>query len=166
MGPVLREQFQAIVDALREASVDFYGEHLVSAAVFGSVARGSMRPDSDIDLLLVVDGLPSGRMPRVREFEAVESRLEPLLEEAARHGVHTSLSPVFKTPQELAYGSPLFLDMTETALILHDRDSVLKDYLEKLRSRLNALGSQRIRKSGGYYWLLKPDLKPGEDFAL
>jgi predicted nucleotidyltransferase len=154
------------LDALLRACADFYRERLVSAAVFGSVARGTMRPDSDIDLLLVVNGLPSGRMPRVSEFEAVERRLAPLLEEAAREGVNTSVSPVFKTPQELAYGSPLFLDMTEEILILHDPHAVLQNYLEHLRRRLKALGSRRIGKGGGYYWLLKPDLKPGEDFTL
>lgn len=123
---MLREHFQAIVESLKAASLEAYGERLVSAAVFGSVARGTMRPDSDIDLLLVVDALPAGRMPRVREFEAVERRLAPLLEVSARHGVYTTLSPVFKTPQELEYGSPLFLDMTEEVLILHDPNGILR----------------------------------------
>jgi predicted nucleotidyltransferase len=143
-----------------------YGERLVSVAVFGSVAKGTMRPDSDIDLLFVVDDLPKGRMPRMREFEAVETRLQPLLDKAAQHGVHTTLSPVLKTPRELAYGSLLFLDMTRTVAILYDRGSMLRDYLDQLSSRLKALGARRIEKGGGYYWLLKPDLKPGEDFTL
>jgi hypothetical protein len=56
--------------------------------------------------------------------------------------------------------------MTEAALILHDPDSLLQDYLEGLRGRLKALGARKIAKGGGYYWLLKPDLKPGEDFTL
>jgi len=163
---MLREHFKAVVDAFREACLDFYGERLVSIAVFGSVAKGTMRPDSDIDLLLVVDHLPKGRMPRMREFEAVETHLQPLLDKAARHGVHTTLSPVFKTPQELAYGSLLFLDMTHTVSILYDRDSKLRKYLDQLSSRLKVLGARRIEKGGGYYWLLKPDLKPGEDFTL
>ena len=129
---MLRERFQTIVDALLAASLAVYGERLLSAAVFGSVARGTMRPDSDIDLLLVVADLPNGRMPRVREFDAVEHRLEPLLAAAARDGVHTTVSPVFKTPQELDYGSLLFLDMTEEVLILHDPAGILRGYLDKL----------------------------------
>ncbi len=163
---MLRESFRTILDALQEACLAVYGERLRSAAVFGSVARGTMRHDSDIDLLLVVDGLPAGRMARVREFEAVEDRLAPLLKEAARKGVHTSLSPVFKTREELAQGSPLFLDMTEEVMILEDRDGLLRGYLAQLKARMQALGSRRIQKGGGYYWVLKPDLKPGEDFSL
>jgi predicted nucleotidyltransferase len=163
---MLREHFQTILGSLTDACLEVYGARLASAAVFGSVARGTMRPDSDIDLLLVIEDLPKGRMPRVREFEAVESRLEPLLAESARHGIHTTLSPAFKTPRELEYGSPLFLDMTQEVLILHDPSGMLRGYLEKLRARLQALGARRIPKGGGYYWLLKPDLKPGEDFTL
>jgi predicted nucleotidyltransferase len=163
---MLREQFKTIVDALREACLDFYGERLVSAAVFGSVAKGTMGPDSDIDLLLVVTDLPNGRMRRMREFEAVDRRIQPLIGNAARHGVRTTLSPVFKTPRELAYGSLLFLDMTDTVSILHDRDSTLHHYLDDLKRRLKTLGARRVQKGGGYYWLLKPDLKPGEDFTL
>ena len=163
---MFREHFQAILEALKAACLEFYGPRLVSAAVFGSVARGTMRPDSDIDLLLVVDDLPTGRMPRMREFEPVEHQLKPLLQESARHGVHTTVSPVLKTPQELEYGSPLFLDMTEEVLILYDPNGVLQTYLDDLSARLKALGARRIRKGGGYYWLLKPDLKPGEDFTL
>lgn len=163
---MFREHFQAIVDSVGSASRIVYGERLLSVAVFGSVARGTMRPDSDIDLLLVVENLPNGRMPRVHEFEAVEQRLAPVLAEAALHGVHTTLSPVFKTPRELEYGSPLFLDMTDEVLILYDRADILQDYLDRLSARLQALGARRIPKGGGYYWLLKPDLGPGEDFTL
>lgn len=162
----LPEQFQRILEAVRDACLDVYGERLTSLAVFGSVARGTMRPDSDIDLLLLIQDLPNGRMPRVREFEAVEEKLEPWLEKAAGEGINTILAPVFKTPEELAYGSPLFLDMTEEVLLLYDRDDTLAGYLEGLRARLKTLGARRIHKGGGYYWLLKPDLKPGEDFAL
>jgi hypothetical protein len=53
-------------------------------------------------------------MPRVSDFEAVESRLP----EQDRH----RLSPVFKTPQEVEAGSPLFLDMIADARLLFDRD--------------------------------------------
>jgi predicted nucleotidyltransferase len=52
-----------------------YGERLVSLTVFGSVGRGTPRPDSDIDLLLVVKDLPVGRIARVKEFAAIETTL-------------------------------------------------------------------------------------------
>jgi predicted nucleotidyltransferase len=42
-----------------------YGARLVSLVVFGSIGRGTARPDSDVDLLIVAENLPDGRMARV-----------------------------------------------------------------------------------------------------
>jgi hypothetical protein len=50
--------------------------------------------------------------------------------------------------------------------VLLDPVFVLRDYLADLKRRLNELGFRRIRTGGGYYWMVKPDLKPGEDFSL
>ncbi len=41
-----------------------------------------MRPDSDIDLLLIVDRLTHGRMARMREFEGIEDSVSELLQSA------------------------------------------------------------------------------------
>jgi predicted nucleotidyltransferase len=163
---MLRETFEALLRDLLVACQSIYGDRLVSLAVFGSVARQTQRPDSDIDLLLVVEGLPDGRLARVREFDPVEDQLEPAMKEAAAHGIHTRLSPLFKTPGEIEIGSPILLDMVEDARLLFDRDAVLAGRLERLRQRLVELGARRIRKGGGYYWQLKPDFKPGDEIRL
>jgi predicted nucleotidyltransferase len=141
-------------------------ERLVALAVFGSVARGTMRPDSDIDTLIVARDLPGGRMACMRDFEGVEASLDRPLAEARRTGVHTTLSPIFRAPEEVAQGSPLFLDMTHSVRILFDQNRFLQRYLDDLRHRLTALGARRIEKGDGYYWVLKPDLKPGEEIVL
>ncbi|MGH8679412.1 MAG: nucleotidyltransferase domain-containing protein [Burkholderiales bacterium] len=138
----------------------------MSLAVFGSVARGSMRADSDVDLLLVADHLPDGRMARVREFSRVESLVADVLQEARGIGINTILSPVFKTTEELKRGSLLFLDMIDEAEILYDRGATLRRYLDDFASRLRKMGAERVRSGGGYYWRLKPDLKPGETIVL
>lgn len=163
---MLQESFESLLSLILLACRRVYGERLVSLAVFGSVARGTMGPDSDIDLLLVIDPLPDGRMARVGEFDAVESELAPSLDAAWRSGVRTSLSPVFKTPAELRQGSLLFLDLPDQARILYDRGDTLGGYLQDLAGRLAAMGARRIYKGGGYYWLLKPDRKPGEVIEL
>lgn len=160
------QTFQRIVTAAAEACRVHYGARLVSVAVFGSVARGVPRPDSDVDLLVVARDLPDGRIPRVREFDTVEEQLDPVLRRAAEIGVHTTLAPILKTPEEVERGSPLFLDMTEDVQILHDEGHFLRDYLGRLKAKLEALGSRRVRKGGGYYWLLKPDYRPGDVIEL
>jgi predicted nucleotidyltransferase len=163
---MLQETFESLLSQVLTACRRAYGARLVSLAVFGSVARGAMGPDSDIDLLLVIDPLPDGRMARVGEFDAVESELAPSLDAAWRLGVRTSLSPVFKTPAELRRGSLLFLDLPDQARILFDREDTLGRYLQDLGARLADMGARRIYKGGGYSWLLKPDRKPGEVIEL
>jgi predicted nucleotidyltransferase len=163
---MLHETYARLTERLLEETRRCYGGRLVSLVLYGSVARGTMRPDSDIDLLVVATPLPRGRMPRVQEFEAVERALTPALAEAARAGVHACLSPVFKTPGEVEHGSPLFLDMTLEARILFDKGGFFAHYLEGLRERMQVLGSRRKQLAGGYYWVLKPDWKPGEEIVL
>jgi predicted nucleotidyltransferase len=162
-GRTVRQRFEEVLPPLLRACEEVYGERLVSLVIFGSGGRGTARPDSDLDLLLIASPLPDGRMRRVEEFEAVEKRLRALLPPGL--GV-PPLSPVFKTPEEAGHGSPLFLDMTEDARILFDRDGFFGRELDRLRRRLAELGSRRIWRGNAWYWDLKPDYRPGEVFEL
>lgn len=157
------DEREAVFAAVREAALAVYGPRLVSLAVFGSCARGTQRPGSDLDLLVVVRDLPADRPARWAEWDDVERRL------AERLGgrVPWPLSPLLKTPDAVAAGSPLLLDLTEDAVLLMDRDGFLAGCLERLRRRLQALGARRVRLDGDrWYWDLKPDYRPGEVFEL
>lgn len=162
----LKEKFQELQDNLLSEIKSFYSDRLVSVVVFGSVAGETYRPDSDIDVLIIAEALPRGRMKRVEEFSAVEERLDPFLDSLKKEGIHTYMSAVFKTPEEAERGSPLFLDMVEDARILFDRDQFFSRVLGSLRKRLKELGARRIWKGNVRHWVLKPDYKPGEVFEL
>ncbi len=160
------EVFDAVLAELEAASRRVYGDRLVSLVVFGSVGRGTAGPSSDLDVLVVAGGLPRGRMPRVREFDAVEEALAGALRAATDQGVDTRLSPVLKSPEEVGAGSPLFLDMTEDARILFDRDRFFAKTLDALRGRLARLGAKRVWRGSEWYWDLKPDYRPGDVFEI
>ena len=89
-----------------------------------------------------------------------------VVREARAQGVHTTLSPILKTPDELAQGSLLDLDMIDEARILVDEDGLLRRHLDALAAKLKVMGARRVRKGGGYYWELKPDYRWGERITL
>lgn len=164
-GP-LNAQFDQIITDLVDACRQHYGDRLVSVAVFGSVGRGTPRHDSDVDVLIVAEELPRGRVARAGDFCAVEAALAPKLKDARRSGLAVPLSPVFKTPAEVAQGSPLLLDMTDDARILYDRAGVLTQALARLKTRLAARGARRIWKGNAWLWDLMPQYQPGDEFEL
>lgn len=105
-----------IVRIMRE---EFKGD-LISIVLYGSVARGDNRNDSDVILLIVMNNLPKDSMlKRIRLFETrVEDKLN--LDEYWNKGYYISLSPILKTPDEAEKISPLYLDMVYDAVILYD----------------------------------------------
>ncbi|RMH03788.1 MAG: nucleotidyltransferase domain-containing protein [Nitrospirae bacterium] len=163
---MLKEAFDLLLKQLVPAVQAQYGDRLVTIAVYGSVARGTMRYDSDVDVLIVAKELPKGRMKRRREFDVVEEALAPVFAELRGQGVTTTLAAVLKTPEEVEVGSPLFLDMIEDVKILYDREGFFAQRLNRLRFRLQELGARRIWRGNVWYWDLKPDYQPGEVFEL
>ena len=81
---MLTETFSEIVSAVPDACKEVYGDRLIGVVLFGSVARQRMRADSDIDVLVVADPLPEGRMARMAERDDVERLCGPALERARR----------------------------------------------------------------------------------
>ena len=163
---MLKECFRELENRLLEETKALYGKRLVSVVLFGSAARKTQRFDSDLDVLLVVRELPDGRMKRVREFDTVEKKLEPLFKALRVKDIDTCISAILKSPEETEMGSPLFLDMVDDANILYDRDGFFSKRIEKLAKKLKALGAQRVWKGSAWYWDLKPDYKKGDVIEL
>lgn len=139
-----------------------YGNRLVSAVVFGSVARGEMRKDSDIEVLLIIKSLPKSRLKRQEEFLEVEGEVEEEISKLSNLGYFVDFSPIMKTPEEAKRISPLYLDTVEDAVIVLDRNSFFQEILRRLRDRLRQLGSKKIRMGKKWYWILKTDYQFGE----
>ncbi|MBC6476437.1 MAG: nucleotidyltransferase domain-containing protein [Hormoscilla sp. GM7CHS1pb] len=51
----MKDRLTVIIAQLRQALERMYGEQLVKIMLFGSQARGDARPDSDIDILIVLN---------------------------------------------------------------------------------------------------------------
>lgn len=152
---------QRLISRFQELLEEEMGENLLSLVLFGSVARGDYRQDSDVDFLVVCETLPSNRWQRWDPILAVEERLRQEFSGPGRPPL-PYLSVILKERREAAYHSPLYLDLVEDARILLDRGGFFEGVLEEIRIRLRELGSRRKFLGEGWYWDLKPDLKPGE----
>ncbi len=137
---MLHETYKDLIEQLLEECRKYYGSRLISFCLFGSTARETMGPHSDIDFLLVVHPLPVGRVRRVAEFMAVERALKGKLAEARHRGIFVELSPVLKTPDEVRIGSPLFLDMVEDGRILFDTDGFFREVSDGLPGKTSCAG--------------------------
>ncbi len=167
----MSEEAQSTLRALARAFCERlraeWGDNLVSVVLYGSVARGGCDKNSDIDLLIVAEDLP--RRPRDLRYQMlipVEDALQGEIAALRKKGYHAHLSAVIKRRDEATYHSPLYLDMTEDAILLYDKDGFFAGVLEEMRARMRALGSRRVWLEGGWYWDLKPDYRYGEVFEI
>lgn len=145
----------------------YFGDRLVAVVLYGSVARGEETPESDVDLLIVAEGLPRSVRARNRllvDFE--EMFLPALLAPWHRQGLSIDVSTKIKTPDEARRLTLFYLDLTEEAIILHQRGRFFQDILDRLRQRLEELGAQRRVQGGVRYWKLKPDYRWGDVIEL
>jgi predicted nucleotidyltransferase len=158
----INEPYRSVIQGLRNALISVWGDNLVSLVVFGSVARGDARRDSDVDLLIVGKQLPKSRFKRLELFEEVEKLVEPLVEGLWSQGYYIDFTPIILDVEEARRHRPIYLDMVVDAVIVFDRDDFFRKVLDELSSRLLALGAERKRVGKLWYWVLKKDYRPGE----
>ena len=150
---------------LEDVSSDLRSQVSVrSIILFGSLARGEERKRSDIDLIVVSDSFPDSYSARLDMLRPILRKVQHSSSYAdlVRNGYRLKFSPVPYKPEDLNDTPPLLLDVVEDGVIIYD-DGLMTRKLSDLKEKLRSLGSKRIRtKSGKWYWVLKPDIKPGE----
>lgn len=166
----LAPELLACLELLTTRCREHYGEDLRSVVLYGSVARGTFRPTSDIDLLVVLRSSPLSWGKRISQFlkavlghpdvETAASQLKP-------KNLPWRVEPIILTESELAARPPLLLDLTEDALILEDRGGVFAREIAHVRARLGELGARRVWLPGDrWYWILTPEIRPGEVITI
>jgi len=145
------------------------GDELIALMLYGSVARGQARPESDVDLLIILrDACPVyyERLKPILEVQRV-LKSSPEANALRQRGLAPYLSYLILSEEEARKNRYVFLDMIEEARILYDREGFFAGRLQELKERLTALGSRKVYlENGSWYWDLKPDLVLGEVFEL
>ena len=162
----LNQHLLGLARRYTDFALESLGENLTSVVLFGSVARGEARKDSDIDLLVVARDLPRGAFNRRGVLVPIRERLLPDLEALWEQGMYIDFAEVIQTEAAAQRFHLLYLDLTEEGVLLYDRNGFFAGVLEAVRQRLTELGARRRRLGQIVYWDLKPDLKPGEKLEL
>jgi predicted nucleotidyltransferase len=158
----MQEPYKSLLEKLTKLLREDFQDKLISVVLYGSIARGDNRKDSDIDLLLVIKDLPKTITERVILFDKVERKLDDDIMRLMDEGYYVTFSPILKTPEEAMRFSPIYMDMTEDAIILYDRNGFFRKVLEKTKKRLKELGFERVWLSKKSWYWRKRDYKFGE----
>lgn len=138
---ITHQRYQIVVKALVEA----FAHRLKTVVLFGSQARGEARSESDHDLFVVVQDLPTNPLARQR---TVRSILLPILDQ-----LPGSINFIAKTPEEVALNlTPLLLDVCVDGICLYGAD-YFEPYRERALVALHQSKLQRRRVGGVWMWL-------------
>ncbi len=120
-----KKKLERFLEEIKEKATQHYKDRLLSLVVFGSVAKGKATPESDVDLLIVLEDKPKSSYETYMDFyENVESKLKSLEKLGMR------LSPIFLRRSSLREDMPWLWD-TEF-IVLYDRDNFFKNFLKRL----------------------------------
>ncbi len=147
---------------VKDAVLKVFKDKLVSLVLYGSYARGDPKPESDIDLLIVLRTLPEDRIKLHKLIDRVEENLKELYLSLEEIGYKPILSPIILDEDTASRIRPLYLDIVFDAKILFDKDDFIKNVFERLKRRLETLNAERKRLGNLWYVVLKKDYKFGD----
>jgi len=160
----MQKEYVGLIEKYCSLIKNHFRDRLISICLFGSVARGEAKPGSDIDILVVADALPRDIGMRIKETNYIHEYLKK--SEAyislRKSNVSGLVSDIFFTPEEIERHPPILLDMVEDGIIWYDKEDFLRKVLLSIKENLKNLEAKKVTTEKGYYWILKPDIKPGE----
>lgn len=157
---------EKIMNALQSELKSRWGDQVVGIVQFGSTVRAPVKKETDIDVFIVFRELEAGRRIRFEKFYPVEESLQPLYKAARNDGYHLELSPVLKSVTEFSRFSVLYLDMVEESRIWLDSIHLIQRVLDKTQQWIAESGAKKVKRGLKWYWVLKPDVKEGEEFEI
>jgi hypothetical protein len=137
---VQREAIAPLLVVYLEEAREEWGERLVAAVVYGSYARGQATPSSDIDLLLVVEGLP-------HDWRLIHD----LEEEWARRGRAWGKrwQVLLASPEDVncsvEWAAPLMLEIYEAHWIVFDPQGFFADRMRRMKRLMEERGIRQRR---------------------
>ena len=161
--------YRALAESFAAILIRELGDQITSIALYGSVARGMARPESDIDVFVVAGKAETERDVIRRRIMDLEYEFwngdesESLREQGYRASVET----LVVSEAHARRGFSIYLDMTLEAVVLYDPSGFFAQRMEQVKARMAELKSRREWIDDDcYVWRLKGDMKLGEIFQL
>jgi len=137
----------AVVDRLRER----FSEHLVAVALFGSEARREATEESDLDFLVVLQGVPKSLERRYQVYRPIRDAVT-MQSRTNRDVTAIDLDEEFISDED-AEITPLMLNIASDATILYDPKGQLAAFLRRIQRLIEVAGLKRCRtRNGKYGW--------------
>jgi len=95
------------------------------------------------------------KLSKTREFAIFEDAF----------GMRPNFQEIIFSPDELKNHPPVLLDLTTDSIILYDT-GIFAEELAKIKQRLTELGSKKVMIKDSWFWILKPDIKLGENVVI
>jgi hypothetical protein len=132
-----------MIDKIVNLLKNHFAENLIALVVFGSYARGDFRESSDIDLFVIIEGLPQ------RHFERTTLMSSLLTPNFSRR-----ITAIAKTKREfLSSFPPLYLDLALDGQVAYDTGGFMKERLAEIEGIIEQAGLFREKKeTQGHRW--------------
>jgi predicted nucleotidyltransferase len=126
--------------------------------IFGSVAAGRAKAESDVDLLIMAKELPESYSDRLRPWRGIVAEIESeRLKLRRKKRLYPLIDPILLMPSEAERIQPFYLDLLDNSIIVYDKDEFVQWVLNDLRARLKALDTIKVKSpSSSWYWIIKP----------
>jgi len=145
---------ERVVEILSSRLSDLPG-FVKAVILFGSTARGEATETSDIDLLVLHEGL-QGLSPVKRRrllYTLVMERISDFFEAVTVIDMDYS---EFTKPEQV---TPLLLNIYWDGVVVIDRSGKLSGFLSRVRKRIIESGLKHVKEGREYYWILPKPLE-------
>lgn len=121
----MQKEYVRLIEEYCTAIKNHFSNRLISLFLFGSVARGEAKPESDIDIMVVADALPEDIGMRIKETNYIHESLKKSNAYISLRisGISGLISDIFITPEEIKRHPPILLDIIDDGIILYDNSS-------------------------------------------
>ncbi len=149
---------------------EVFGPKLESIVLFGSLSKGTAKPESDIDLLVVARDLPKNYSDRTRIIQDVVSF--KLMDDIIiylwkNYDIYADLDILLIDKEEANVTHPFYLDMAKEAIIIYDRNNIMLNKIEEVKIKLEKIGAKRFEEpDGSWYWIISPVPEKSREIEL